>query len=147
MADYEVVRHPDVLAFIITSPQGPVMLDLMRRGQRVVNRARQLAPVNTGALRASINMEQITSPGGDPAVRVGTNLRYAIYVHEGTGIYGRGTPIVPVRATILRWPAVNNSGSGTRRYRGGATAGYVFARQSRGTPGRPFLRDALDAAR
>lgn len=143
----EFRRHPDALQFIISSPNGPVMLDLMRRGQRVLNRARQLAPVNTGQLRASLNMEQVVSDRGDPAVRIGTNLKYAIYVHEGTGLYGRGTPIVPVRATILRWPRVNNTGAGTRRYRGGATSAYVFARQSRGSRGRPFLRDALDAAR
>jgi len=144
-ARVQVILHTDVINYIVNSPNGPVMLDLQRRGNRVVNEAKRLAPVNTGALRASITMQNVTI-AGNPGVRIGSALPYAIYVHEGTGIYGRGSPIRPRRATILRWPAINNSGSGNRRYRGGATAGYIFAKEVAGSPGRPFLRDALDAA-
>ena len=135
-----IVPHGEALAYITANPNGAVMLDLIRRGNRVLNEARRRAPVNTGALRASLTMEQLTV-GGQPAVRIGSNLKYAIWVLEGHG------PIVPVRATILRWPSINNSGSGTRRYRGGATAGYVFAKRVRAVAGVHFLTDALDAAR
>lgn len=56
------------------------------------------------------------------------------YVHEGSGVYGpQGTPIVPKRAKMLRWL--------------GDDGAPVFAKSSRGTPGRPFLTDALVAAR
>jgi hypothetical protein len=123
-----------------------VWMDLHQRGNRVLNRARQLVPVDTGTLRASLTMEHITV-GGAPAVRIGSSLPYAIYRHEGTGIYGpKGAPIRPKSGKYLRWPATNNSGAGRRRYSGGATAAYVFARQVKGTPGVAFLLDALPAA-
>jgi Bacteriophage HK97-gp10, putative tail-component len=135
----KVVWNEHEIHVLLTSEQGPVARDLVRRGQRVLNAARRRAPVNTGALRGSLTSELITVSGA-PAVRVGSNLPYAIYVHEGHG------PIVPVRAKILRWPAINNSGAGRRRYRGGETAGYVFAHRVRAVAGRPFLLDALDEA-
>lgn len=79
-------------------------------------------------------------------VRIGSNLPYAIWVHEGTGIYAGKGYITPKRSTLLRWPNKNNSGSGSRRYSGGATGKYVFAKRVKGVRGRPFLRDALPAA-
>jgi hypothetical protein len=89
---------------------------------------------------------EMRSANGSPVGRVGTNVDYALYVHEGTGVEaGRGY-IVPVRARVLRWPAKNNSGAGRRRYKAGATANYVYSKRSRGVKARPFLRDALSAA-
>ena len=121
--------------------------DLRVRGNRVLNAARRNAPVDQGRLRASLAME-FTTVNGAPTVRIGSNLPYAIYVHEGTGLYGpRHAMITPRRGRFMVWPAKNNSGSGTRRYKGGATAGYVFAKRTRGMRGRPFLVQALDAAR
>lgn len=122
--------------------------DLRVRANRVVNAARRLAPVDTGRLRASITQEFSTGYGGAPLVRIGSNLPYAIYVHEGTGVYGpKGQRIFPKHGRFMAWPAINNSGSGRRRYKGGKTAMYVFARSTRGHPGRPFLLQALDAAK
>ena len=134
------------LKALMASPQGPVWIDIQRRTNRVMNQARRNAPVDEGRLRASIAME-MRSQNGSPVGRVGTNVEYALYVHEGTGVEaGRGY-IVPVRARVLRWPAKNNSGAGNRRYRGGATGNYVYAKRSRGVKARPFLRDALSAAK
>lgn len=122
--------------------------DLRVRANRVLNDARRRAPVDTGRLRASLAVTFSAGPSGDPVARIGSNLPYAIFVHEGTGLYGpRHAMIRPVRARFMRWPAVNNSGSGTRRYRGGATQLYIFAKETRGMPGRPFLLQALDAAK
>lgn len=122
--------------------------DLRVRANRVVNAARRLAPVDTGRLRASITQEFSTGYGGAPVVRIGSNLPYAIFVHQGTGIYGpKGQRIFPKHGKFMVWPAINNSGSGSRRYKGGRTAMYVFARSTRGMPGRPFLVQALDAAK
>jgi hypothetical protein len=133
------------LRALLDSPQGPVWSDIQRRTNRVLNQARRNAPVDEGRLRASLAME-MRSQDGSPVGRVGSNLDYALYVHEGTGIEaGRGY-IVPVRGRVLRWPAKNNSGAGARRYKGGATAAYVYAKRSRGVKARPFLRDALSAA-
>lgn len=121
--------------------------DLKVRANRVLNAARRNAPVDTSRLRSSIAVSFDRGAAG-PLARIGSNLEYAIFVHEGTGIYGpTGAPIRPRRATILRWPATNNSGAGTRRFKGGRTSQYVWAREVRGSPGRPFLLNALDAAR
>lgn len=121
--------------------------DLRVRANRVLNAARRGTPVNTGRLRSSITTVFTRSVYG-PVAQIGSNLSYAIFVHEGTGIYGpSGAPIRPRNGQFLRWAATNNSGSGRRRYKGGRTAQWVFARESRGSRGVPFLLDALDAAK
>lgn len=136
----------EALRTLLSSPRGAVWADIQRRTNRVLNQARRNAPVDEGRLRASLAME-MRSANGSPIGRVGTNVEYAMYVHEGTGVEaGRGY-ILPVRARVLRWAAINNTGSGTRRYRGGATQQFVYAKRSRGVKARPFLRDALTAAK
>lgn len=117
------------LAAYLNASGGHVAQDLTRRTLRVVNRAKELAPVDTGRLRASIVWTIGTASGGGLVARVGTNVAYARAVHEGT----RAHVIVPRRARVLRFP------SGGR---------VVFARRVHhpGTRPRPFLRDALSAA-
>lgn len=108
--------------------------DLRVRANRVLSAARAACPVDRGTLRASLAVE-FTMDGDNAVARIGSNLKYALPVHEGTGIFGpRHAPIVPVNGRFLVFTprgAVNK----------------VFARSVRGMPGRPFLRDALDAAR
>lgn len=64
----------------------------------VEGEARKNCPVDQGELRASITSEtEVTSE--EIVGRVGSNLEYAPYVHNGTGIYavagdGRKTPWV-----------------------------------------------------
>lgn len=58
--------------------------------------AKQKCPVDQGVLRASITSEVDVSLSGIVG-RIGSNLEYAPYVHQGTGIYaangdGRKTP-------------------------------------------------------
>lgn len=143
--DFQLNRA-ELLA-LLDSPQGPATEAVLHYGNRVLNRARQLCPVDEGRLRASLTMEIRITPRG-PIARIGSNLEYARYVHEGTGIYGpRHTAIVPVKAQALRWPVKNNSGGGRRRFRGGATRAYVFSMRSSGSPPRPFLLDALRQTR
>lgn len=142
-----VVLDNIALYQMLSGPSGPVWRDIHRRGNAVLNRARVLCPVDEGRLRASLSLE-MRREGDEAVARVGTNLEYGLYVHEGTGIHGpRKTPIRPVRARLLRWPAKNNTGRGRRRYRGGATARYVYAKQSKGSPPRRYLADALSSAR
>ena len=75
------------------------------------------------------------SRGGLPGVRIGTNVEYAIFVHEGTGIYGpKGVPIRPSRAKALVFTPY------------GAVK-PVFAKQVKGMPANPFLVNALWAAK
>lgn len=141
-----VKLNMEQVKFLMSGPGGPVVQDLNRRSNRVLNAARRLCPVDEGKLKNSITRE-FRQEGAVVIARVGTNVSYALWVHEGTGIYAGKGPIRPVRARALRWPVKNNTGQGRRRYRGGATAQYAFAKSVKGSPGRPFLRNALDAAK
>jgi len=126
---------------LLKSPGGAVAKDLLRRGLRVESQAKRNLGgvdgpkrVDTGRLRASIATQLITIRGW-PAVRVGTNVTYAMWVHDGTGVYGpRGVPIRPVRAKVLRFVP-----------RGQSTV--VYARQVKGMVPNRFLVNALKAAR
>lgn len=125
---------------MLSSPQGGLAKDMLRRGIRVQARARRnlggttgSGPrrVQTGQLRASVAV-QLRSWQGLPCARVGSNLRRARWVHNGTGLYGpRKKLITPVKAKALRW-------------RG--PAGPVFARSVKGMKPNPFLEEALPAA-
>ncbi|MEE1774444.1 HK97 gp10 family phage protein [Streptomyces sp. JV185] len=93
------------------------------------NQARRLAPVDNGPLRASIR-QSVDVRGNLVVGEVYSDLEYAAYVHEGTGIYGpTGQPIRPVRARVLSWQP-----------RGGPRA---FARSVKGQRPNPFLLRAL----
>lgn len=141
-----VVLNQKALNDLLQSDGSGIARDLMRRANNVENQAKRLCPVDQGRLRASIRRELATD-SGELVARVGTNVEYAMFVHEGTGLYGpRGRYIVPVRKKVLRWAQVNNSGRGRRRYRGGRTESFVYSKRSSGFRGRPFLRDALPAA-
>ena len=113
--------------------------DLLKRGLKVQARARVLLSgsaghpkrVNTGLLRSSVQV-QLRSFAGHPAVRVGTNVRYSGWVHDGTGIYGpRHKPITPVTKKALK-------------FRG--RSGVVIVRSVKGMKPNHFLVDALSAS-
>lgn len=150
MATFQV--NSAELQKLFSSNQGPVWQHVNRIANKVQNQAqRNLSPggataaFDTGRLRASITV-LVRNKNGLPVARVGTNLDYALFVHEGTGFWSktRPGPIVPKRSKVLRWPKKNNSGRGRRRYRAGQTAQYVYARRSAGSPPRPFLTLALE---
>jgi hypothetical protein len=120
--------------------------DLYRRGLKVQSRARLLLSgagaghpkrVDTGHLRSSVQVQLRQYGAGKPAVRIGTNVRYARWVHDGTGLYGpRRRLIRPKRAKVLRFSG--------RRY---GKTGYIYARHVKGMKPNAFLEDALIAAR
>ena len=127
----------DALLRRLFAPGGPVERDLYRRAIRVQTRARQIlrsaGRIDTGRLVNSITIEMVRRTGV-PVARIGTNVSYGRYIHDGTGIYGpRGRPIRPVRARFLVFTP-----------KGQTTP--VFARQVRGVRPTPYLRDALPAA-
>jgi hypothetical protein len=130
------------LRALLASQRGPVVRDLLRRGLAVESQAKRNlsgeggAPkrVDTGRLRADIHVI-VVYRNGEPVILVVTNVCYARWVHDGTGIYGpRHTPIRPRQAKFLRF-----------RPRGASR--YVYARQVKGMKPNPFLRNALAAAR
>lgn len=119
----------------LSRPGGPVEQDVARRSIRVRNRAVELCTnrmvnIRTGRLASSItwSLERI---GGIPVGVVGTNVEYAKWVHNGTGIYGPGRrPITPTHARVLRFKP-----PGARD--------YVFVRSVKGSKPRPFLTTAM----
>lgn len=128
-----VTFNRDEFLQLFRSPSGPVWNDIFRRGKAVENRAKRLVPVNNGRLKQSITTE-MGIEGGLPVAKVGTNVEYALFVHEGTGVYGpRGIPIRPVRAKALRFKP-----KGSKE--------FIYRKRSAGSPPKPFLRDALPAA-
>lgn len=80
-----VVLNQQELGELLRSEDGAVGRYLIQQSQRVVNAARAACPVDTGNLRASITYE-IARDGasGGLSARIGTNVPYAVYVHEGT---------------------------------------------------------------
>ena len=125
---------------LLTDPNGGTVRDLLRRGLKVETQAKRNLGgiggpkrIDTGRLRAAI-ATQVVFRNGVPAVIVGTNVRYGIFVHDGTGIYGpKGRPIRPRRAKRLRFRP-----KGSRK--------YVYAKQVRGMRPNRFLANALSAA-
>jgi phage gpG-like protein len=131
--------NPRVLAAYLASPTGPVAKDLFRRGKKVESKAkknltdRSPRRVDTGRLRSSITT-QLLSASGKPIVRVGTNVFYALWIHDGTGIYGpKGTYIYAKRAKYMSW-----------KTKGGKR---VYVVKTRGMKPNPFLKDAVMAAK
>ena len=140
-ASYSHQLNPGAVRALLTAPNGGVARDLLRRGLAVETQAkRNLGGVggpkriDTGRLRASIATVLVTRNGA-PAVLVGTNVNYAKFVHDGTGVHGPlHRPIRPKRARFLRFRP-----KGSRR--------FVYARQVQGMVANPFLKNALSAAR
>ena len=113
---------------LLNSPQGPVARDMMRRGRKVEALAKRLAPVDTGRLAGSITTTPI-NVNGKPGAAIGTNVEYALAVHNGT----RPHTIQPKRAQVLRFKA-------------GGSVVFTSKVNHPGTSADPFLEDALVAA-
>jgi hypothetical protein len=135
-----VVLDRRTIKELLESPAGPVANDLKRRAEQVRKAARRLAPVDNGTLKNSISWE-MRIEGGQLVARVGTNIKYALPVHEGSKAYTL-RPRNKKALAFSKWP---NAPAGMRRSKRG---NYVF-RSVRipARAGRPFLRDALSAAR
>ena len=91
-----VVLDQAELNQLLRSPEGETGAYLVRTATAVLNQARARCPVDTGNLRGSLTYE-IARDGRDLSARVGTNVPYAIYVHEGT----RGRAGVPFLTDAL----------------------------------------------
>ena len=109
-------------------------------GRRIVNEAKKECPVDEGALRSSIS-HVVMQSATTTTVVVGSELDYAAYVLEGTGIYGpHQTPIVPVSAKALKFRA---SMKGATKRPSKDKRPWVFAKSVQGQEANPFLARAL----
>ncbi len=120
---------------LLTSPYGPVTNHLRNIARRVQTTAKRHCPVyrgaprrdgvQSGALRESINITQSKHPGGGFEFSVGSNLKYAYYVHEGT----TGS-IKPKHSRYMVFIYPN-------------TGIMTYAKSVKGIKSNPFLRNAL----
>lgn len=99
----------------------------------VAIRARELAPGRGGGLRRSIRSEASKMTTATRATgRVVALAPYAVYQHEGTGIYGpRHREIRPRRDELLRFYSSKEGG-------------FVYAKTVRGVKPSKFLVRAVD---
>lgn len=131
MSDVEIRVNQVALQKMLRSPTGQVARGILKLGKKVERKAKRLVPVDHGILRNSISTELIIRRG--PVARIGSKVKYALYVHEGTGIHGpRGVPITPKHGKVLVFTARK-------------TGKLVFARSVKGMKGTPYLRNALIA--
>lgn len=77
---------------LLKSTRGPVGQLLARYAAKTETAAKARCPVDTGRLRGSINWRIEVDSQGVVAI-IGTNVEYAIYVHEGTR-YMAGRPFL-----------------------------------------------------
>lgn len=115
---------------LLRSPSGAVARDALRRGRRVQELARVLAPKRTGRLAESIDVNLRIRSGGI-VVEIGTHVDYALFQHDGTGIYGRGRPIRARAGKVLVFTIGGNK---------------IYTRQVKGAPATKFLERAIYAA-
>ena len=88
----------------------------------------------TGTLGRRIEVGPVQRSESSMAIEVGTNVPYARYVEEGTGLYGpKGAMIYPKHASVLSWVIA----AGTRMY----------ARSVRGMAGWHFMEKAITGPR
>lgn len=124
---------------MLASPNGGLAKNMLKRALKVQTKARQNLSrppqrVDTGHLRASIQIEPFIWQSY-PAFRIGTNVKYARFVHDGTGLFGpEHHYIVPRHGKFLVFTP-----------KGELVA--VFTKRVRGMEPNPFLKDALSAAK
>lgn len=109
------------------SIRGASRQELETTARQVVNRAKILAPVDTGRLRASIRLERRRLLSLRSVYTIGSDVSYAPMVHDGT----RPHQIRP-----------RNPG-GVLRFRMGGRVVYAKVVNHPGTRARPFLDDAV----
>jgi hypothetical protein len=112
----------------------------------------------TGTLGRSITVSKPAWSGKSVQVEVGTNLHYARYVEEGTGIYGPNKrKITPKTAKALAWRSMGKQagpaakliamGIGKRKgkigHKKGGDAYMNFAMSVKGMPGWHYMEKAF----
>ena len=127
------------VAVLLRDPAGGLSRNMLKRGVRVqklarANLLRSPRRFASGRLYRSVRVIPVYN-NGYPGVRVGTDVKYARFVHDGTGLFGpRHHYIVPRNGKYLVFTP-----------RGELVA--VFAKKVIGMKPNPFLKDALKAAR
>jgi hypothetical protein len=123
----------------LMAQDGEVRKDVRRRARNVREAAkanvRSMTAHPTGRLASSISFSTVEPRGPDTvAAQVGSDLPYARFVHDGTGVYGpTGSPIVPTSKPLLVFDS--------RR-----ASSVIRAYEVLGQKPKPYLERALRAA-
>ncbi len=127
----DVIGSTELAAAMKQAPQVTIQAlstAIGKTAYKVENRAKAYAPIDKGSLRGSIHTQGPRATRNNVEATVGTNIKYAKWQEQGTGIYGpRKQMIVPVRAKRLAFKV------------GGA---WVYARQVRGVKPQRYIRKA-----
>jgi hypothetical protein len=135
------INHAAINA-MLRNPAGGLARDMARRGLKVETAAKRNlggangAPrrINNGILRNTTQARPVVWRGL-PASRIGTPVKYALLVHNGTGLFGpKKRKITPKTKKALR-------------FKPKGSARVIYARSVKGMEPNPFLKDALSAAR
>lgn len=148
MASVEVTFNTAALDELLKGPSSPVAAYLGRVGAIVESRAKlnltDMEAVDVGRLRGSVT-HVVTRDGSDLAVFVGTNVRYALPVHNGRRAGAKMPPV----DDILDWARRKHIVDATMTESEQRGVAFVIARSisKRGINARPFLLEAIPAAR
>lgn len=143
-----VVVHRDRIQAALRDPAGPPAQFTRARCVTAVAFAKASCPVDGGRLRNSITY-RVSAEATRIVGSVFTNVKYARFQHEGTGIYGpRRAFIYPKRGNFLVFETKGVHGPlrrGKKRPAKGRR-NLVFARRVRGVQPSPFLVRGLELA-
>lgn len=150
MPEIEIEWNTAALDELLKGPNGPVAAYLGRIGARVETQAKlnlsegESMAVDEGRLRGSIT-HVVDRDGSELAVFVGTNVSYALPVHNGRRPGARMPPVDVILEWARRKGMIDDSMTPSQQ-RGVA---YVLARSiaRKGIRPKPFLVDAIPAAR
>jgi len=121
--------YDEAITMLMRSPDGLLGRWMYDQGTKVQLAAIRQCPKRTNKLSESIVKRWNPTLNGQ-MMTIAALQPYALFVHEGTGIYGpRGAPIVPTTAKALRWF--------------GSDGQPIFARSVKGMRGTKYLADNL----
>lgn len=149
MADEGVVWNTAALAEMLVSPQGPVGAYLHRVGAVVETRAKlnltDYEAVDQGRLRASITHVVERESPTTLTCYVGTNVTYALPVHNGRRPGARQPPTEPILEWARRKGIISDADTPSQA----RSKAFLIARAigRRGIRAKPYLVEALPAAR
>src|SRR5205809_368779 len=98
---------------LFEAPEGPAGKYLKSKGIQVQRRAKRLAPVDTGRLRASIT-EELSRDERGLVERIGTDVEYAPYQEFGTSKMAAHPFLRPALTEAIETKWSNQTGSGTK---------------------------------
>jgi hypothetical protein len=128
MASVKITLHRVPIFELLYVPTGDVHNLVERTTNSVHIATLRETPTGTGAMLASIGKDIRVAPGRSVTGIVDSTDEAALWVQQGTGVYGpTGQRITPRRSRALRWPD----------RRGGA--GFVFRDSVAGQTANPFM--------